>query len=402
MGFWSNLVEGAKSAGGWVLDHSGDIATAVGTVAKIAGNLMVLEDGVEVDHASHLEDFHKNFKMATFKLQQAAKGAANDPKLNAHQLKLRASVQNDYLESEVNLDSFTGVWKTPATLVNGEPAVHMYADLSKWLSALGVPANATVDVAEQAAKALFVEATNGKALAKTDAIGSTVFTLTDPDGAWTLDCGHAYYALPLGATASEKCWHSCIYGKFHPSTSYQKARGQRALITTTIVKNNIPKNIPTWIINATIDWGTTKIAAAIHDQFNKAWEAAGRSNGRKLVTSNVLGTSQSVQVQGNAEDDPSSIRQTLVQLAAETATKFSNGSGGGKRPSPPDGTETLAVHRVEALDADGLDDAPVVNGAAITNGHAAAKAGIDAAASGIPTAIPDVHITKSQIVFIKN
>ncbi|GKT52550.1 uncharacterized protein ColSpa_12731 [Colletotrichum spaethianum] len=37
MGFWSSLVDGVSSAGQWVLNHSGDISSVVGTVTKVAG-----------------------------------------------------------------------------------------------------------------------------------------------------------------------------------------------------------------------------------------------------------------------------------------------------------------------------------------------------------------------------
>ncbi|KAK8053302.1 hypothetical protein PG996_012603 [Apiospora saccharicola] len=136
MGFFSSLIDGAKSAGGWVLDHAGDIASAVSTVAKVANNFTSLKDNRGPDHITHLEEFQKNLKIASTELQYTAKNLALD--INSRRAKTTNS--ND---SDANCDSVTGVWKDPAPLnINGEPSVPMYQDLSKWLASMGAPADA--------------------------------------------------------------------------------------------------------------------------------------------------------------------------------------------------------------------------------------------------------------------
>ncbi|KXJ87297.1 hypothetical protein Micbo1qcDRAFT_179169 [Microdochium bolleyi] len=400
MGFWSSLVEGAKSAGGWVLDHAGDIAGAVGTVARIAGKVILLEDGT-LDHASHLEDFHKNFKLASFKLQQTAKGVVLKGSLDAKEAELRASNAHDYSAENVNLDSFTGVWKSPSTLVKGQPVVTMYSDLSKWLASLGVPATATVDIAQSFGKTIF--ANESSTLADPNTISSISFNISDPNGAWTLDCAHAYYALPLQAKVNDKCWHSCIYGKFHPSNKFlamQALNRRKSNVSTIVRTNTVPKGtVATWIINATIDWGTTVIAAAIQDKFNKAWDSTGEKDKRTLVTSNLLGTSQSVQVQGNHTDDPSSIRQAVIQLAARTLTAYLAEAGGkpGNSGDIPDGTGMVEADWIDTLAIDGIDEPPVIKCTSATQGLTTASRAT--LATEMPTSVPQVRITKSQIVF---
>jgi len=421
MGFWSSLVEGAKSAGGWVLDHAGDIAGAVGTVAKIAGAVVVLEDGT-IDHAAHLDEFQKNFKQASFKLQQAAKRSVIDSALDPKQAAFRASIAGDYSVENVNLDSFTGVWKSPTVTVAGKPPIPMYSDVSKWLAALGVPASKTDDMALYLAQTLFANKNEDKSSASADGIQTVNFSTTDPNGDYTLDVAHSYYVLPMQEKVSETCWHSCVYGKFHPSNksvAMKALNRRRGNISTTYVRvNTVAKGeVAKWVINATVDWGTTLIAAAIADSFRKAWDSAGKADARSVVASSLQGTSQIMQLQARHSDDPSSIRQALIRLAATTLTKYMDSQGGtpggdapggkpggdapgGKPGDDDDGTDGTEIEWVDAMAVDGIDVPPVMKNTFGGNGRSTAVR-ISASASDVamPTSVPQVFITKTQIVF---
>lgn len=404
MGFWDSLVEGAKSAGGWVLDHSGDIASAVGTVAKIAGAFAFTADE-EIDHATHLEEFHTNFKTASLKLQKAARDAAGDATASAQR-----TLSADFAASNQVRDSVTGVWKNPAPLLDdGTPAVPMYQDLSKWISALGVPANDTLDTAFYVGQALFAD-TNNALKAKTMAEGGdfqvTKFPYTDPNGKWTLDCGHAFYPLPLGAASTDNSWHSCIYGIYHPSNAHLEAKRSGELPSTAFVKP-MKTGVPVWVVNAAINWGNAVVASTIHSQLTKLWEQNnGKQSARTVVSSALNGVCQSVQVQGDLSDNPAKLRQSLITCAANVLSQYSTGQkgggGGGDKPSPDtdpdnndldDGTDPLAYRPAKKM-----------NGANGVNGHVkrtAVKPRVSAAVSDMPTTVPDVRITKSQIVFIQ-
>lgn len=65
MGFFDSIIDGVKSAGGWALDHAGDIANVVGTVAKVAGAvaLFQVDAGTADGSNTHLKDFFSNLPL---------------------------------------------------------------------------------------------------------------------------------------------------------------------------------------------------------------------------------------------------------------------------------------------------------------------------------------------------
>lgn len=142
MGFWSSLIDGVKSAGGWVLDHSGDIASAVGTVAKIAGTFAVAADSGDetakmAAHQKHLEEFHRNFDTASGLLEKAARKASKQVSEKA--AGVWSFPLGEFAADNCVKDYFTGIWKNLSSLLlDGTPAVLMYQDLSKWIGALSV------------------------------------------------------------------------------------------------------------------------------------------------------------------------------------------------------------------------------------------------------------------------
>lgn len=390
MGFWSGLVEGAKSAGGWALDHAGDIASVVGTVAKIAG-AVVLDSSGKPDDESHLADFHTNFKTASTTLQQRAKkdvatmGLQTDRSLNG----------DEFAAEDAVLDSFTGIWTDPAPLsTEGLPSIPMYQDLSKWLATLGVPAG--VDAASPVAQALFVNTNDDSANAVgDDPIQSISFQYKDPGGKWILDTAHAYYALPLGTSAGDKSWHSCIYARFQPSKSHVAGKRQRMHATTSI--NKIPTNEPTWMINATITWGNVQTASKVSDPFlQNCKKTFDDKTDRGVVSNNLLGVSQSVQVQGNKDDNPSIIQSLLNGCASKTLTELVT--------SPMDdnnGWENLEINLADGTDAihDNNSAPPGKGQSAYWGASKSHVAKAHTKDSSVPGVMPKFKVTKSQLIF---
>lgn len=386
MGFWSGLIEGAKSAGGWVLDHAGTISTVVNTVAKIAGSF-ALDSSGEPDHQSHLADFHTNFKTASTMLQQRAKKDANKLGLQPDNF----LNPDEFAAEEAVLDSFTGIWTDPVTLSpGGLPAIPMYQDLSKWLATLGVPPN--VDAATPVAQALFANTDDDET--NDDPIQGVPFRFKGPGGKWILDTAHAYYPLPLGTSADDKSWHSCIYAKFQPSKSWVAGKRQRMHATTIINKPSTDE--PTWMINATITWGNVKTASKISDPFLKNCKKNfGSKSDRAIVSSNLLGVSQSVQVQGNKDDNPSIIKSLLNGCAAQTLTEQVTSTHDDNND-----WENLDITLADGTDAI-HDNGSAPLGKEQTAHWGAAQDLVARAPTkeSVPAVVPRFKITKSQLIF---
>lgn len=389
MGFWDSLVEGTKAAGGWVLDHAGDISTAVGTVAKIAG-AFALDSSGEPDHQSHLADFHTNFKIASGKLQQRARRGLVYLDLKAD----RYLNADEFAAEDAVLDSFTGIWTDPVTLSpGGLPAIPMYQDLSKWLATLGVPPN--IDAATPVAQALFADADEDESnVVENDPVQTISFRFKGPGGKWILDTAHAYYTLPLGASAGDKSWHSCIYAKFQPSISHVAGKRQRMHATTSI--NKITTDEPTWMINATITWGNVQTASKVSDLFLRNCKRTfGTKSDRGVVSSNLLGVSQSIQVQGNKDDNPSILQSLLNGCASETLTE--------QVTSPPDDNndwENLDITLADGTDAiHDKNSAPLGKGQTTHWGPAQYLVAESLTKQLVPVVMPKFTITSSQLIF---
>ncbi|KXJ88639.1 hypothetical protein Micbo1qcDRAFT_206811 [Microdochium bolleyi] len=380
MGFFSSLIEGAKSAGSWVVDHAGDIASVVGTVAKIAAPLILLADDAEApdpsDTSKQLEEYYSNFSLVSAKLSKDAQAEASEAEArNLQGIKANAV----YRDTDAKPDAFLGVWKSPSGVIGSNPAIPMYQDLAKWLGTLGVPPSRTFDLAQQAAVALFADtatpspkkaaASNESAPAE-DPIHKTNFTYAPPDGSWTLSLGHAFYPLPLGVSEQDRCWHSSIFGKFHPSTGFLTAKAKARVgasgglnssiddgfaRTAHVGKGPIPPNSPLWVANASINWGNATIATQVHTQFEVIWQNADKD--RSLQSTLLNGTTQNVQMLGKAGDNPATLRQSVISAAAETLNRNFN-----KTEPARNGNKT-------------------------------------GDSSGMPFVMPDVRITKSQLIY---
>lgn len=348
MGFFDSIIDGVKSAGGWALDHAGDIANVVGTVAKVAGAvaLFQVDAGTTDDSNTHLKDFFSNFRLASDKLTETAKNAL-DGQATAPDGPTEKST-----ESTTNEDSITGIWKHPAPLSEGQPPLDMYQDLSKWLALLGVPASQNVDVAAAAAQAIFFEP--DKASSGDEALIRTLeFAYTDPSGGWRLNIAHAYYPLPLGVSKEDYCWHSCVYGRLAQSqpraTSTATVSATRlALATTVDISDKTTQGTASWLVNATINWGNVKVTATAGPALVTK---LGEDSGLKVAYSMLLGCSQKIQVQTGTNINPSTVRNKIVSAAAQVLSALHAGNDSGK------------------------------------------------ANSGMPSLVPEVIITKTQIVF---
>ncbi|KAJ3459951.1 hypothetical protein MRS44_016024 [Fusarium solani] len=365
MGFWGSLVDGVKSAGGWVLDHSGDIASAVGTVAKIAGTFAIAADSEDeaakmAAHQRHLKEFYRNFDIASGRLEKAAKKASKQASEDA--AGVRSIIIGDGLAAEKPIkDSFTGIWKNPSALLpDGTPAVPMYQDLSKWIGALGVPPSQSVDVASVVGKALFANDNSSVSLDEAK-IHTTQFAYTDPKGKWTLDLGNA-----------------CIYGKFQPSKSFKaEMQAEGAPSSAIFVSELKAGDKPVWVVNASINWGNASLACGVHSKLVDTLKKDYKNQGRSVLSSKLTGVMQ------------------VVQIASEYTA--------GQPTDPGEGSDTSDTDSSGDSSADEMngDHDAVKNG---TNKPSKAKrtavlARAKPTASGMPLIVPEVNITKSQIVF---
>ena len=104
MGFWGSLVDGAKSAGGWVLNHSGDIAKTVGTVVKVVGVIGPLQVNATTtdDSGTQIKDFFNNFDIASDKLAGIAKSALH------RQAAISSGAMGESIEGATKEDSISG------------------------------------------------------------------------------------------------------------------------------------------------------------------------------------------------------------------------------------------------------------------------------------------------------
>jgi hypothetical protein len=403
MGFWSSLIDGVKSAGGWVLDHSGDIASAVGTVAKIAGTFAVAADSGDetakmAAHQKHLEEFHRNFDTASGLLEKAARKASKQASEKA--AGVRSFPPGEFAADNCVKDYFTGIWKNPSALLpDGTPAVPMYQDLSKWMGALGVPPSQSLDIASEVGKALFANDTYSVKAGEAK-INTTQFSYTEPKGKWTLDLGHAYYPLPMGASSSEHCWHSCVYGKFHPSNSLKAEMQAKVAPSSAMFVSELKTgDKPIWVVNASINWGNASLASDVHSKLVDALKKDYKKQDRSVISSKLTGVMQSVQVQGGVKDNPSLLRQGLITIASKIASEYT----GGQTPDPEESSDTSDA------DTSGDSSADEMNGhtGAVKNGtskpskakRTAALARTKLTSSAMPLNVPEVNITKSQIVF---
>ncbi|CVL02628.1 uncharacterized protein FMAN_00131 [Fusarium mangiferae] len=216
MGFFDNLWDGVKSAGGWVLDHSGDIASAVGTVGKIAG-LLTLDNSthafaadttlnsqeIETD-SQKLAKYHQNFASVSDQLTVTAKSGVKAPP--------KTTGQTTTVD-----DSLVGLWTDPKGLSSdGKPSTSMYHDLSAFMGTMNIPVSwkddsgHVHDTVNEIGQVFFAK-TGPQDLAELskseNPIAKVNAEVSTQDG--YIHACHVYYPIPMGNGNSSL--HSAIH-----------------------------------------------------------------------------------------------------------------------------------------------------------------------------------------------
>ncbi|KAK8058179.1 hypothetical protein PG994_008627 [Apiospora phragmitis] len=132
----------------------------------------------------------------------------------------------------------------------------------------------------------------------------------------------------------------------------------KGAVRTTILRK-LRSSSPVWVINAVIRWGNAAVAHALRDKLNQAWLETGGSGGdRSIIASGLFGVNQNIQIQRNLNDNSSMLRQSLISSAAKVLST-THGS-------------------------QGIKDS--------------CSGSIDG--SGMPLIVPEVNVTKSQLVYL--
>jgi hypothetical protein len=222
MGWWSSIIDGVSNAAGWVIDNAGTISTVVGTVAKVAGFVILAEEDGEdfellkADDPFDMPKFIKSMDKAQKVLVNAAKGDGK-PKVDAI---LRCLPQG--VNTSMSENTYTGLWAkpVPANKNKGLPGQEMTADLSHMLAMNNFPQTLQqgpgedpVDVAQKLGESIF-NWEPADPLAVDLAAGETPYTTITTDvtvGDQSAICTHAYYQIPSGGEGGEKSWHSALH-----------------------------------------------------------------------------------------------------------------------------------------------------------------------------------------------
>ena len=233
MGWWSSLVDGVSNAAGWVIDNASTIGTVVSTVGKVASLIPLAEDE-KVDDITESSG-EKPFDMPVFintmgRAEEVLKAAAT----GASQQRLK-SFHRGGKSTTTTEQLCSGLWAKPITDLNGVSAQGMTSDLSHMVAMADFPQTLRIgkteeDVAQRLGQSIF----NGNPILPLEAAPNqkpydvVTASLTSDDGADTIVCSHAYYAIPSGGEGNEKSWHSAISLSTVQTTeskrAYHKAR----------------------------------------------------------------------------------------------------------------------------------------------------------------------------------
>lgn len=115
MGFFDSIIDGVKSAGGWALAHSGDIASVVGTVAKVAEEIVLVEETDVEDTVTHLDQFYTNFNTANAELGKLVK----EQVLTASGGNIPYDPTYTFDPAQQISDTLTGIWTSPKAIGPG-------------------------------------------------------------------------------------------------------------------------------------------------------------------------------------------------------------------------------------------------------------------------------------------
>ena len=330
MGFFGNFFESVKSAGSFVLSHAGDIASAVKTVATIAGAVALpTETFIVGDEASdNLTQFYPRFSQISTELDQTAVNAT----------KKKAPAWDDNENPLTLKDSITGIFKDPTALTNaGLPTQTMYEDLSKFLGQMNVPTvyqqksdpkgdqkgdqkSDPLDVVNKLGSALFV--LKPPPTDPTDLTGfpdTLPVSLDVPGG--TIHAAHTYYYLPMGKAGNQNSLHSALAVRYHTTKAKHK---QLLLERSNLIFTSPTIDQPGWLITLHILWGKTVQANTVQNEFQTAF--AKDYKDFKIQTSQLTGTLQLLKVLGPGSTTPAIIR-SAVQTAANAVLTQTSSSG---------------------------------------------------------------------------
>ncbi|KAF5669318.1 hypothetical protein FDENT_11586 [Fusarium denticulatum] len=224
MGFFKNLVDGVKSAGGWVLDHSSDIAPVVGTVGKVAAELLVLNNSTSSFSVNAITEsqsnetkgnesgsqqsakFHQNFAYVSDQLAAIAKAGVSAP--------LKTTGNSATVD-----DGLVGLWTDPEGLSSdGKPSTSIYHDLSAFMGTMNIPVSwkddsgLVHDTVNELGQVLFAK-TGPQDLAELsqgeDPLGKVNAEVPTQDG--FVHACHVYYPIPMGKDGEQYSLHSAIH-----------------------------------------------------------------------------------------------------------------------------------------------------------------------------------------------
>lgn len=325
MGFFSSLIDGAKSAGQWVINHSGQISEAVGVVAKVA-TLIPVAEGMEAeafiahDTKTHVDKFAANFAKATALLEQEAKTAADTA--DTEKLEIHCGDQ-----PTVTSDTVSGIVTQPATTettsVTGsrgsdaEPyaPLVLYEDLSKFLGQMGVPGvvgtKTITDVTAQLGLGLFAKPTITDRSNLASPVNTIASTIIDREKQWTLVVAHAHYAIPMGEAGKKDAWHSAFHAKFTRTGTGQKALELSG--TNRAQVHELPSE-PGWLTTFQLDWTQASLANRSQTGLVRSFED--RKDGKRIYFSQLHGTYQTLKIYCPLASTPTQALAAVSQAAS--------------------------------------------------------------------------------------
>ncbi|PNP81446.1 hypothetical protein FNYG_05252 [Fusarium nygamai] len=218
MGLFSNIWDGIKSAGRWVIDHAGDIASAVAAVAKVASHLLTLDTSTpsfaanailksqeNATESQMLAAYHENFGYASDRLAATAKaGVKAPPKMTGKTITID--------------DGLVGLWTYPEGLSSdGNPSASMYQDLSAFMGTMNIPVSwkddsgVVHDTVNELGQVLFAK-TGPKDLTVLSKSENPIVEVNAevPTQDGFIHACHVYYPIPMGNGEERNSLHSAI------------------------------------------------------------------------------------------------------------------------------------------------------------------------------------------------
>ncbi|KAF5011897.1 hypothetical protein FDECE_2030 [Fusarium decemcellulare] len=334
MSFFGDLWDGIKSGGQWVLDHAGDIASAVSTVGKAAASLLAT-DTSNADFLASSALYPQSQEARIFGSSSFSRDFTYVSNRLAVEAKKRATGFSPPTGATFNTeDELVGLWRDPNGLShNGELSQTMYQDLSIFMASLGIPVsytdnggnfhNTVVDVG----KSLFAgtaAAQLAEALRGDDLITNVTTKVSTEDG--IIHAAHAYYPIPMGNEGQDFALHSAIYilysrpvnsngvpGRQKPLSLSRKLQGQEG-----------------WLVTLQITWPSASTAVEAQEQFKNT--LATEYSQLSLVLSHIQGAWQLVKIQTPTNGTPAEVK-CGVQAAAMAAMDQEEGKNHEEPPA---------------------------------------------------------------------